>query len=174
MSADEEFVQSYLKKGPPYPGDSNFKDKAQVKDNGGRWNGELKKWEARSEEDLAKLIGSGLWVPCGWTKDYARNILSALHNNKRKSDDGVDEMYFDRRNPKRSKFNHNTDVVKYNGHTRVYARECSECGILLDSRLQFGLECDCHDGSCWKACMNCSKPIRLGEECGCPPANMKS
>ena len=173
MLSEQSFARSFLRKGPPYIGESDFKHKETIKANGGRWNSEFKKWEARTNEDLEKLIKCKLWIPMGMTAEGAESILSAIHEAKGPAKGDGEDMYFDRRHPKRSKFDDEKDIQTLNGHTRVYARHCDKCNILLDSRLQFGLECDCKNGSCWKACIKCSRPLRIGEDCTCPPLNNK-
>lgn len=172
MSSEGEFARSFLKRGPPYLGDSHFRHKDTVKANGGRWNGELKKWEARSNDDLEKLIRSKVWLPIGMSEMGAQSILEQLHSGKRTTLNNKKELLFDRRGPQHAKFNFETDVVRFNDRTCTFARQCSVCEVVLDSRLQFGLECDCHDGACWTSCSICSKPIRFSEECGCAPANV--
>lgn len=167
------FAHSFLRKGAPYIGECHFKDKDTVKANGGRWNGEVKKWEARTNEDLKRLIQCKVWLPVGMTAEGARSILDAIRESNDPSKGDGDCAYFDRRDPQRSEFNDEKDIEILNGHTRVYARHCDACNILLDSRLQFGLECDCKDGSCWKACTRCSRPLRPQEDCGCPQLKKK-
>jgi len=167
MSLDEQFAQSYLRRGPPWPGDSHFKDKNVIKELGGRFEGEMKKWVANSYDVVEKLIKSQKWVPVGFSKEGARLVLLGVQGGLSISNEG-DQMYFDRRHPKRAKFNPKTDVEKVCGRERTYVRACETCGVLLDSRLQFGLECDCKDGYQWKSCMRCFKPVRSSEECDCP------
>lgn len=172
MSYEEGFANSYLKKGPPFLGDSSFRDKDAVKANGGRWNSEFKKWEARSREDLVKLLRSKVWLPVGMSQSGAQSVLMVVgtlvgtQGSKKRYPDG---FLFDRRATKLCKFNPETDRETLNGHTRVFARACADCCVLLDSRLQFGLECDCAGASSWDACEYCSSPLRRGEACACAP-----
>ena len=170
MFSESDFARDFLRKGPPWLGDSHFRYKDIVKENGGRWNAEHKKWEARSSEDLQKLIQTNKWLPVGVSEEGGKLILHEMNCGVlKRSSYG---LHFDRRDPKRSKLDPKTDVVTVAGHTRTYARMCNECGVLLDSRLQFGLECDCH-GAFWKSCIRCSKPIQATESCDCPPAKYK-
>lgn len=164
MFSQKDFAKDFLTKGPPWIGDSHFRHKDLVKQNGGRWNAEHKKWEARNLEALQNLIQTKTWTPIGTSEEGAKMILRELARGaqKRRSQD----LHFDRRDPKWSKFDPEADIVTVRGHTRTYARMCDECNVLLDSRLQFGLECDCHF-MYWKSCMFCSKPLRVTESCGC-------
>ena len=168
---EESFAQSYLKQGPPWAGDSHFKDKDVVKLCGARFDGELKKWVARSIDVLQKLVESRKWVPVGFSHDGCRLLLHAIQTTL-SSSATVGEMRFDRRNSKCAKFDAKADTGVRCGLKLTYARPCSKCGVLLDSRLQFGLECDCNSDRHWTACARCCKPIRFKEVCECkaPPA----
>ena len=46
MLFEDTIIQEYIDAGPPYLGESAFKDKDIVKSLGARWNGENKKWAA--------------------------------------------------------------------------------------------------------------------------------
>ena len=75
--------------------------------------------------------------------------------------------YFDRRTALMSSFNIETDrLLHADGKCFTYARGCKGCGVMLDSRMQFGLECDCAPPqSLWKSCHSCFYPLRENEEC---------
>lgn len=165
---EDTFAKSFLLRGPPFIGECRFKDKDVVKANGGRWNGDVKKWEARTVEDLEKMLKCKLWLPSGITEDGVKSILCAIHCQKgAPKRPQPNELHFDRRHPKRSKFDEKTDKWTIGGHTRIFARPCEKCGILLDSSLQFGMECDCKDGFVWEACVKCMRPLRQREMCEC-------
>ena len=123
MSTDEQFAQSYLRNGPPWKGESHYRDKDVVKQFGGRWDGESKMWVAPSYDALEKMIKSTKWVPFGFSKEGARLVLLGIKGGLSVSS-GEDELYFDRRNPKRAKFNPKTDVEVVCGREKTYARPC--------------------------------------------------
>jgi hypothetical protein len=40
-------------------------------------------------------------------------------------------------------------------------RQCQHCNVMVDSTLQFGLECDClWARGFWNSCLKCRIPIR--------------
>jgi len=166
LDAAAAVVQEYINAGPPYIGESNFKDKELVKSLGGRWNGESKKWAAGSKYALAQLIRSNKWLPSGFTYNAAMSMLQLLETSVQSVAGGGCGIKFDRRGEKDCKFDPYKDKeVAPCGKIRIYARFCGDCNVLLDSRLQFGLECDCDLGCAWKACHGCFVPLKLGEAC---------
>lgn len=160
-------AEFYVESGPPYVGDSDFKDKARVKANGGRWNGAEKKWEAQSTEDLGTLLRSGVWFPAGYDPSIITYILDAIDRIGsmraiRAKSNGV--LLFDRRGG--PEFDASKDTENVGGTTFRYTQRCCDCNVLLDSRLQFGLECICSgNAGFWKACHGCRLPVRLGGSC---------
>jgi len=62
------------------------------------------------------------------------------------------------------------DMPKKKPHvpiTYIYTASCPTCGMKLDSREQFGLECNC---GIWARCNRCFIPLREGTYCkGCIP-----
>ena len=152
---EECFAETYLKQGPPWAGDSHFKDKDAVKLCGARFDGEHKKWVERK-----------LWAPVGFSPEGCGFLLHAIQTTLSRSAT-VGEMRFDRRNPTCAKFHAKADTGVRCGVKLTYARPCSKCGVLLDSRLQFGLECDCNSDRHWTACARCCKPMRFNEVCEC-------
>jgi hypothetical protein len=158
-------IQEYIGTGPPYLGESGFKDKELVKSLGARWNGENKKWAAGSREALAQLIRSNKWLPTGFTYHEAISMLQVLEKPvETKAASGG--MKFDRRGENDLKFNPRKDKeVALNGSVLTYARFCDDCNVLMDSRLQFGLECDCAFGCAWNACNTCFMPVKYGDAC---------
>ena len=143
LKMEQAFAKSFLNAGPPYIGDSRYGDKEIIKENGGRWNGKHKKWEARSNEDLKALIASKLWLPTGVTEACGMYILRALSES-------YNGVLFDRRDPKNAEILWDRDVIKRKGRNLTFVKKCDGCNVLLDSRLQFGLECDCAVGFLWK------------------------
>lgn len=161
-----DFVTEYIKAGPPYAGDSSFKDKERVKQLGARW-GENKKWVAHTQEVLKALIESRLWIPCGLGSSGAADLVNQLYKmQEAQARTSGGKLCFDRRDPKGCNFDPDMDRKRMpNGTVYTYARKCDGCGVLLDSRLQFGLECDCELGCAWNACQGCSLPLWHGSPC---------
>jgi hypothetical protein len=62
-----DFAKAYLKKGPPYYGNSSWKDSKLLghKDGGagGAFDGKKKKFYAKTNEVLVKLLDTGRWIP---------------------------------------------------------------------------------------------------------------
>ena len=119
MSSHLAFARSFVRRGPPYVGDCSFSDKSTIKANGGKWNVDCKKWEARTDEDLEKLLKCGLWLPLGVTRQGADFILAALDEDRRAADLSLNSFLFDRRNPSVSEFDREKDTMTVNGHTKV-------------------------------------------------------
>lgn len=161
-----DFAKEYLESGPPYAGDSHFRDKDRVKQLGARW-GDNKKWVAHTHEALKALIESRLWTPCGLGSSGAADVVNLLYKMQEAPARVVGgKMRFHRRDPEDCVFDPDKDRERTpNGLVRTYARKCDDCGVLVDSRLQFGLECDCEMGCMWKGCPVCSFPLRLGSAC---------
>lgn len=169
MSEEVYAAKQYVDSGPPYLGESHFRDKDAVKANGGRWNSDHKKWEARDLHSLRALINSKLWTPCGFSRGAAWYMVD--HIDKGASVQvatpvAVGRLLFHRRDEADAKFDPVKDQkLLPNGKVATYARHCDTCGVLVDSRLQFGLECDCPLGCAWKSCHTCSLPLLVGETC---------
>lgn len=169
MLTEADAARQYVNSGPPFIGESHFRDKDAVKANGGRWNSDHKKWEARTIESLRALITSRKWTPCGFTATASYYMIEHIDKGGYApavvgTPVAVGKLLFDRRGEEDSKFDPEKDQeVLPNGKTATYARHCKICGILVDSRLQFGLECDC--GGLWTSCNTCSLPLRLNEKC---------
>jgi hypothetical protein len=161
-----DFAKEYLDAGPPYAGDSKFGDKERVKQLGARW-GDDKKWVAHTHEVLKALIESRLWTPCGLGSLGAADVVNLLYKMQETPTHAPGgKMRFDRRDPEDSVLDPQKDrELTPNGKMRVYARKCDGCGVLLDSRLQFGLECDCEMGCAWKACHSCAFPLHCESAC---------
>ena len=158
-----QLAQEYVREGAPFLGDSNFEDKDVVRAFGAKWNASHKKWEARNREDLKSLLQCGKWTPVGLLPQMCNLVLQVLDLEDKKSQ-AESTFRFDRRS-KDSKFDEDTDYeVLPSGTVRRYARVCDKCGIVLDSRLQFGMECDCTDGILWHACKYCCEPLRMSEK----------
>lgn len=165
MITDDTMINEYLGAGPPFLGESGFKDKEFVKSLGARWNGDNKKWAAGSREALAQLIRSNKWLPTGFTYHAALTMLQIVEKPVKAGTVGGG-MKFDRRNKEDARFDPRKDTeTAPNGSVRTYARFCDDCNVLLDSRLQFGLECDCAFGCAWKACNTCFIPLKFGDAC---------
>lgn len=163
MLTEADVARNYVECGPPYIGESTFRNKDTVKANGGRWNAEYKKWEARSREDLRSMIASKAWTPCGFSSLAAYYMVE--HIDKTVSAPsalpvGWCKLLFHRRDGDDAKFDATKDRETLRcGKVVTYARLCSTCGVLVDSRLQFGLECDCRGHGVWKRCQACSIPL---------------
>lgn len=89
----DNIVTDFLNRGPPWIGVSSFADKADVKEAGGRWDSNSKKWCARDEQTLKALITSGKWQPFGYDAAFGREVVecvkrrqqaTAEHDNKQK------------------------------------------------------------------------------------------
>lgn len=165
-----QMAESYVARGPPFVGESDFKDKAKVKASGGRWNGSKKKWEAQSLEDLGVLVRSGAWLPVGYDEGISTYILIAIDRVealriKRVENSGI--LLFNRRDSRFCELDPSKDVeTSPTGKTYRYTKRCTDCNILLDTRLQFGLECDCHgEAGCWSSCHGCFAPVKRGAVC---------
>jgi len=169
MFGEEDAARQYVDSGPPYIGESHFRNKDAVKANGGRWNSAHKKWEARDVESLRALIQSNLWTPCGFSRAEAYCMLEHIHLGACvpvATSVAVGKFLFHRRDYEDAKFDPVKDQEFFpNGKMATYARHCDTCGVLVDSRLQFGLECDCPLGCAWKICLTCSLPLFLGDMC---------
>jgi len=46
-----------------------------------------------------------------------------------------------------------------------YTKRCEDCGVALDSRRQFGLECECAGERAWRSCESCMIPVRKAGLC---------
>ena len=56
-------IEAYLA-APPYTGRSEYRHSQALKGaTGGRWDPDRKKWVARNEEVLVRMIQTGRWVP---------------------------------------------------------------------------------------------------------------
>ena len=164
MSREKE-VALYLIHGPPWLGNSAFSDKAKVKAYGAKFNGDAKKWEARSQEDLLSLLRCGLWIPVGFNRSHVALFIQTCVDEVWDSEPvraaprtGM-MMPFNRRNSDVYKPEEDQETTK-SGNTYFYATRCDKCNVLLDSRLQFGLECDCNMAPTWNACHTCLRPTR--------------
>ena len=49
--------------------------------------------------------------------------------------------------------------------TYNYKAKCDTCNTTLDSRLQFGLQCECFSSPTWYACGRCFTPIKAMGQC---------
>jgi len=169
MSAEVDAAMQYVDAGPPYIGESHFRDKDSVKANGGRWNSGHKKWEARNLESLRALIKSNLWKPCGFSRKASYCMVEHINTvapPPAATPMAAGKPLFHRRDLADAKFDPVKDqVLLPNGKMATYARHCDTCGVLVDSRLQFGLECECQPGCMWKSCHTCSLPLLVGEKC---------
>lgn len=169
MLTDEDIANNYLKSGPAYFGTSGFRDRDVVKSNGGRWNADRKEWEARSHESLKSLILSKRWHPSGLSPSEARFVVMIIDkSDKRDKHDkrGNAHVLFHRRVLGSTTFDPVNDTHTLpNGKKFTYARTCRQCCVLVDSRLQFGLECDCPLGCAWNSCSSCRLPLYGGEPC---------
>lgn len=61
-------ARALLTKGPPFAGDSSFKNKQKVKEIGGehiKWDSSSKKWCAQTETAMFELIDEDVWFPLG-------------------------------------------------------------------------------------------------------------
>lgn len=87
MSADLAYAKDYLKRGPPFLGDSSFRHKDEVKKAGGRWNSETSQWKANDEATLLSLIDTGIWMPAGLNASMAAAMKRAI----RMRDDEVEQ-----------------------------------------------------------------------------------
>lgn len=158
-------AKQYVDSGPPYLGESHFRNKDGVKSHGGRWNSDHKKWEARDMHSLRALIKSTLWSPCGFSRAAAWCMVDHIDKGASVSV-VVGKLLFHRRDEVDAKFDPVKDQqLLPNGKLATYARHCDACSVLVDSRLQFGLECDCSLGCAWKSCQTCSLPLFAGEAC---------
>jgi hypothetical protein len=169
MSTEEDAARQYVDSGPPYLGESHFRNKDAVKGNGGRWNSDHKKWEARDLQSLRALIKSNLWTPCGFSRAAAYCMVEHIDKGASvpvATPVVVGKLLFHRRDEENAKFDPVKDQqLLPNGKVATYARHCDTCGVLVDARLQFGLECDCPLGCAWKSCNTCSFPLFVGETC---------
>jgi hypothetical protein len=179
----EKIVELYLSAGPPYLGNSNFDAKERVKVYGGKWNKNEKKWEARNIDTLMALLRSDLWIPVGFDSSDVAFIIMKCTDLKGECQDNNNTVHtapkqritklenggflFDRRDVQNNAYNPEFDTqTTRSGHTYVYVTRCKKCNILLDSRLQFGLECDCGMNLVWEPCAACLVPKRPGKSCG--------
>ena len=170
MSVDTNAAIQYVDSGPPYIGRSQFRDKDAVKAKGAKWNQLHKKWEARTCEILHSLIASSLWTPEGFSTAEAHYMMQYIdHKNTTVPNiSGAEEckLRFHRRGEEDAKFDPvNDQKTLPSGRVATYVRVCNTCSVLVDSRLQFGLECDCPFGFVWKSCNTCRVPLLLGETC---------
>lgn len=174
MSREKE-VARYLADGPPYLGESSFADKAKVKSYGARWNAQARKWEARSVDDFLSLLRCGLWVPTGFDRSavalFVQSCADSLETptgptvaKKGGAAHAADTWRFDRRAAARYDPEKDTETTP-RGKVYAYVARCDACKLLLDSRLQFGLECDCAMACAWTACHACFFPTRPGAAC---------
>lgn len=162
----DTIIRDYINAGPPFLGESHFKDKDCVKTLGARWNCENKKWVACNKQVLAKLIRSTKWLPTGFTQNESIDILQIIEKAFAPVAANCEEMLFDRRAKGNNTIDHRKDMeIAFNGTLCTYTHACDECGVLLDSRLQFGLECDCPFRREWKMCVTCFVPIREETTC---------
>lgn len=156
-----DLAREYLESGPPYTGESHFRDKDRVKSLGARW-GENKKWVAHTHAALKALIESRLWTPSGLGRWGGAEVVNLLYNMEQQRSDPL----FDRRGPEDCTFDPDKDRERRpDGSVWTYARKCDGCGVMVDSRLQFGLECNCDVGCAWKACHGCYFPLYAGSVC---------
>jgi hypothetical protein len=58
-------VENYVKTGPPFAGDSEFKHRAEIKAAGGEWHGSEKKWVAKSHQAFVAMVETNHWTPIG-------------------------------------------------------------------------------------------------------------
>jgi hypothetical protein len=151
----EVVAEAVLSNGPPWVGDSSFRDKAVVKAAGARWDGDNKKWAAHSEQALASLIRTGVWIPVGCSGDVAAAILKVQAARMRASKEAA-------------AIQKQLDAERDALEGKKYTTQCVDCGAVLDSREQFGMDCSCPYFRLWKACPKCSCPMQAWGECtGC-------
>ena len=93
----DTIIRDYINAGPPFLGESHFKDKDCVKTLGARWNCENKKWVACNKQVLAKLIRSTKWLPTGFTQNESIDILQIIEKAFAPVAANCEEMLFDRR-----------------------------------------------------------------------------
>jgi hypothetical protein len=160
-------VQNYIERGPPYLGDSHFKDKEIIKNNGGRWDANSKKWTAKSLEVLRTLIETRKWFPFGIGCESAYGASVVVNKLYEMKSDICSTFKLSRRNSNNNTFDKKRDCEVICNKEYIYARLCNACGILLDSRLQFGLECDCELEFNWNSCNRCFIPVRNNDSCFC-------
>ena len=78
-------ITQFLKKGPPWLGDSSFENRGAVKRLGARWKPEEKKWAAIDERMLLSLIEEGLWKPCGHNTAFSLALMNKIRRNEKVS-----------------------------------------------------------------------------------------
>jgi len=98
----DTIIRDYINAGPPFLGESHFKDKDCVKTLGARWNCENKKWVACNKQVLAKLIRSTKWLPTGFTQNESIDILQIIEKAFAPVAANCEEMLFDRRAKERT------------------------------------------------------------------------
>lgn len=164
VNESERWATHFLKKGPPWVGESSFKHKEIIKSCGARWNQEERKWEARSRDVLLSLLKSQVWMPAGQSQSSILAIIARIKATEVARSGSKRPWLFERR--KGDVFDEKNDTQRLKcGKLYVYATQCKQCGDLLDSRCQFGFECSCTMGSTWYPCVSCLRPVRLGGEC---------
>jgi len=70
-----EFAQAWLAEGPPYYGDSEFKDKGEMYRCGGRFDKEKKLWKAIDKDSFVNMVQSGKWTPQGVDGPIAVRVI---------------------------------------------------------------------------------------------------
>eukprot|EP00966_Prymnesium_polylepis_P037351 867419-Prymnesium_polylepis.1 len=85
---DRTQILAYLNKGPPFVGDSTYNNRFKVKQNGGKWHADTKKWKAINEAALLALIDSEVWMPCGFMPKDALLIRSVIAERDAERDAG--------------------------------------------------------------------------------------
>ena len=141
MLTEADVARNYVECGPPYIGESTFRNKDTVKANGGRWNAEYKKWEARSREDLRSMIASKAWTPCGFSSLAAYYMVE--HIDKTVSAPsalpvGWCKLLFHRRDGDDAKFDATKDRETLRCGKVVLTRVCAARAVCL-STLGFSL-----------------------------------
>lgn len=79
----EGVVKAFLDQGPPWIGDSAFRDKDDVKKAGARWDAASKKWKASDEPTLIALINDGKWRPSGHDSTFGGEVVRYIRRREK-------------------------------------------------------------------------------------------
>lgn len=149
-------AMAYLRRGPPYAGESPFSSKEVVKAAGARWSWEERSWAAPCEATIGALLQTGVWRPRGLSS-LAINLLSAARQQL-----DADQEKKDVAAQREAAAAWRAARAASDGEEYRSFYTCPDCGDEVSAAEQF-MECRCTVAGkgAFVTCEECTGPLRV-------------